>query len=85
MAQDGKGLYDHQYGRYFEQKETGNGYEFQHQTAGNVPPPTVTFAQRLRWWTWGRWRRLKAIRAERDQRLKDIVDIPKPKAPPAKW
>ncbi len=85
MAQEGKGLYDHQYGRFVENKDKGTGYEFQHQTAGSVPPPTVTFAQRLRWWTWDRWRRMKTIRAQRDQRLNDILEIPKPKNPPAKW
>jgi hypothetical protein len=82
---DGHGLYDHQYGRYFENKSKGTGYDFQHQTAGNVPPAPLTFAQRLRWWTWDRWRRMRQIRAQRDQRLKDILDIPKPNNPPAKW
>lgn len=39
MAEQGKGLYDHQYGRFRENQGTHQGYEFQHGPAGSVPPP----------------------------------------------
>lgn len=38
MAEQGKGLYDHQYGRFRENQGTHQGYEFQHGPAGSVPP-----------------------------------------------
>ena len=85
MSGDEKGLFDHQYDRYFENRDQGEGYDFQQQTAGNVPPSTTTFAAKLRWWTWDRWRRRKRISQERDQRIQDIVNMPKPTNPPAKW
>jgi hypothetical protein len=43
-----------------------------------VPPPKVSFLERLRWWTLNRGERLRAIRAARDRRLQDIVQIKKP-------
>ena len=44
MADPNKGLFDHQYGRFMADRDGAEGYDFQHQTAGNVPPPPVTFA-----------------------------------------
>lgn len=75
MVDPDKGLYDHLYRRFFENRDAHQGYEFQHPTEGNVPPPVVTFAQAIRWWTWDRWKRRKDIRALRDQRVQDIVQI----------
>lgn len=39
MAEQGKGLYDHQYARFRDNQGTHQGYEFQHGPAGSVPPP----------------------------------------------
>jgi len=78
MADPNKGLYDHQYGRFVSNAEGAKGYDFQHQTASNVPPPPVTFAQKLRWWTWDRWRRRKQIREARDRRVQEIVQLRTP-------
>jgi len=57
----GKGLYDHLYRRFFENRDSQQGYEFQHAPGGSAPLPVVTFRDRLRWWTWGRWQRRKTI------------------------
>ena len=84
MADPNKGLFDHQYGRFVADRDGAEGYDFQHQTAGNVPPPPVTFAQKLRWWTWDRWKRRKKIREERDRRLQKIIQLQSPKTPPAR-
>jgi hypothetical protein len=67
-----------------DDRDGAEGYDFQHQTAGNVSPPPVTFAQKLRWWTWDRWKRRKKIRDERDRRLQQIIQLQSPKNPPAR-
>ena len=85
MADSGKGLYDHQYGRFFANRQDAQGYDFQHETAGNIQPPPVTFAQKLRWWTWDRWKRRKEIRRARDRRLQDILRFRDSDVPPSKY
>ena len=79
MAADGpgNGLYDHLYKRFFELRDRHDGYEFQHAPEGSAPPPTVTFSQKLRWWTWDRWRRRKKLLAERDRLQQEIIQIKK--------
>ena len=71
----GNGLYEHLYTRFFENRDDYKGYDFQHAPGGSVAPPTVTFAQKLRWWTWDRWQRRKQILAERDRLQREIVAI----------
>jgi hypothetical protein len=73
----GNGLYDHLYKRFFEQRDRHEGYTFQHAPAGSAPLPTVTFSQKLRWWTWNRWQRRKKILAERDRLQQEIIRIKK--------
>lgn len=75
MADPNKGLYEDQYGRFAANRDKAEGYDFQHQTAGNVSPPKVTFTQKLRWWTLDRWRRRKEIREARDRRVQEIVQL----------
>ena len=74
MAEQGKGLYDQQYGRFRENQGTHQGYEFQHGPVGSVPPPVVTFMDKIKWWTLRGWRR-KKILAERDRFQQDIIRI----------
>ena len=71
----GKGLYDHLYRRFFENRDSQQGYDFQHAPAGSAPLPVVTFRDRLRWWAWGRWQRRKIIMAARDRFQQDILDL----------
>ena len=77
VGDSGKGLYDHLYRRFFESRASQQGYEFQHPPGGSAPPPSVTFRDRLRWWSLGRWQRRKAILAARDRFQQDILDIKK--------
>lgn len=84
MADSSKGLYEHLYDRFFRAREGSKGYDFQHQTAGNVPPPPVTFAEKLRWWTLDRWKRRRALREARDRRVQEIVHLKSPGRPPSK-
>ena len=76
VADSSKGLYDHLYRRFFEKRDTHQGYEFQHAPPGNVPPPVTQFIERLKWWTLRGWRR-KKILAERDRVQREIVEIKK--------
>ena len=78
----GKGLYDHLYRRFFERRDSHEGYEFQHAPGGSLSPPVVTFRDKLPWWTWNRWQRRKQILRERDRRQQEIVGLRK--GPPAK-
>ena len=73
VGDSGRGLYDHLYRRFFENRAAHQGYEFQHAPGGSAPPPVVTFRDRLRWWN--RWQRRKAISAARDRFQQDILDI----------
>lgn len=81
MVDLNKGLYDHQYEQFVASRDEAKGYEFQHPPVGNVPPPSVTFAQRLRWWTWDRWKRRKQIREVRDRWVQEIVQLRTPLPP----
>lgn len=77
VGDSGKGLYDHLYRQFFENRASHQGYEFQHAPTGSAPLPVVTFRDRLRWWTWGRWRRRETIMAARDRFQQDILDLKK--------
>ncbi len=70
-----QGPFNDRYIEFMQHKDRMPGYEFQQAPAGNVPPPTVTFAARLKWWTWDRWRRIKQIRAARDRWVEEIVEL----------
>ena len=71
----GESPYFDRYRKFFAEREKAEGYEFHEATAENVPPPKVTFLERLRWWTLNRGERIKKIRAERDRRQQEIFDI----------
>ncbi|MGE3152631.1 MAG: hypothetical protein AB7G48_05975 [Nitrospiraceae bacterium] len=75
MADSNKGLYDHLYERFIKNRDNVKGYDFQQAPVGNLPPPVVTFSEKVRWWTLDRWKRRQRIRQDRDRRLQDIVQI----------
>ena len=70
-----KGIYDHLYRRFFENRDRHQGYDFQHAPGGSAQPPAVAFREKLRWWSLDRWRRRKRILTERDRLQRDIVSI----------
>lgn len=74
MSENGR-LFPGNYKDFLKRRGQEKGYDFQQAPGGSAAPPTVTFAQKLRWWTWDRWRRRRKIRAERDQRLQEIIQI----------
>ncbi len=79
MSDDG--WFPKPYQEFLRQREEVTGYEFQQALAGSVPPPVITFREKLRWWTWGRWRRLKTIRQERDKFQQEILQMRKGLSP----
>lgn len=82
VSEQDKGLYDHLYRRFFENRDSHQGYEFQHAPNGSAPTPVVSFNRKLRWWTWDRWQRRKKILAERDRLQREILVINKPPSAP---
>jgi hypothetical protein len=74
-SENGHGIYDHLYRRFFEGQDSHEGYDFQHAPGGSVQLPPVTFRDKLKWWTWSRWQRRKQILTERDKRQQAILEI----------
>ena len=70
-----KGPFDDQYEGFYQQREVGKGYDFQHSPTGSAPVPQVSFREKLQWWTLDRWRRRKRITEDRDRRQQEIFDI----------
>lgn len=57
-------------------RQPEGGYEFRHPAVlCNVPPPTVTFARPLRWWSWDRPRRRALVMRLRDQLQEEILRL----------
>jgi hypothetical protein len=70
-----RGIYDHLYRRFFSNRERHQGYDFQDAPGGSAQLPTVTFQDKLRWWSLDRWRRRKKILNERDRLQQEIIEI----------
>ncbi|MGH7208372.1 MAG: hypothetical protein ACREIL_03200 [Nitrospiraceae bacterium] len=78
MSMREEDLFSSHYVDFLKNRGTQKGYHFQEAPSGSAEPPTVTFLQKLRWWSWDRWKRLKKIRAERDRQLQDIIHLKRP-------
>ena len=76
-----KNLYQDIYRRFVETRDAHKGYNFHDATTGSVPPPAVTFKERLKWWTLNRPSRLKKITQERDRRQQEILALKTPPQP----
>jgi hypothetical protein len=70
-----RGIYDHLYRRFFSNRDSHDGYDFQHAPGGSAQLPRVTFRDKLRWWSLDRWRRRKRILSERDRLQREIIEI----------
>ena len=78
-----KNLYRDIYQRFLDTRDAHEGYDFQDATSGSVPPPNVTFQEKLKWWTLNRPNRLKKIARERDRRQQEILDLKTPPRSPS--
>jgi hypothetical protein len=57
-------------------RQPDGGYEFHHPAVlRNVPPPTVTIARPLRWWSLDRPRRRALVMRLRDQLQEEILRL----------
>ena len=70
-----KKLYLDIYEQFVEKHSDFKGYNFQEGHVQSLPPKTLTFKQRLKWWTLDRPKRLKMITQERDRQQQDILEI----------
>jgi hypothetical protein len=70
-----RSIYDHLYRRFFANRDSHQGYDFQHAPGGSAQVPRVTFHDKLRWWTFDRWRRRKKILSERDRLQREITEM----------
>ena len=77
-AMSDDGLFPQNYSEFLKKRDQMKGPNFQEVPIVSAAPPSVSFKEKLRWWSLDRWKRMKTIRQERDQRLLDIV---RPKAP----
>jgi hypothetical protein len=68
-----EGFFPNIYRRFLERRNEGHGHDFEEVPIISEVPPTVTFKEKLRWWSFDRWKRRQKIRAERDRRLQEIL------------
>lgn len=80
MSDDG--LFPTNYREFLKKRDTVRGHNFEEIPAVSTVPPTVTFAEKLRWWSLDRWKRMKKIRRERDRRVEEIVQLKTSGIPP---
>ncbi|NKB82507.1 MAG: hypothetical protein GKS05_11590 [Nitrospirales bacterium] len=74
----GKKLYKHIYEQFLEKHTHAKGYDFQESDVGSTRPQSVSFMEKLKWWTLNRPTRLRAITKERDRLQQDILAIKQP-------
>lgn len=70
-----KKLYLNIYEQFIRQHDTAKGYNFQENHQGSTSPKTVTFKDRVKWWTLDRPSRLTKIKEERDRQQQEILEI----------
>jgi len=73
-----EGFFPKIYRRFLERRTQAQGHNFEEVPIICKVPPTVTFKEKLRWWSFDRWKRMKQIRKERDRRLQEIVQLNSP-------
>lgn len=78
-----KKLYVDIYEQFARKQGTAKGYNFQESRQGSTSPKTVTFKDRVKWWTLDRPKRLRMIKQERDRQQQEILSIKRqPKSTP---
>ncbi len=72
---DLKKLYLNIYEQFVRTRDTHQGFDFQEETLKSVAPQTVSFKNRVKWWTLDRPSRLKKIERERDRQQQAILAL----------
>ena len=70
-----KNLYRDVYEHFITTRDTQKGFDFHERTLKSVSPKTVSFKDRVRWWTVDRPQRLQMIKQERDRRQQEILAL----------
>lgn len=77
-----KNLYLDVYEHFIKTRDTQKGFDFHEGKLKSVSPKTVSFTDRVRWWTIDRPTRLQMIKQERDRRQQEILAL-KDQTPPS--
>lgn len=70
-----KKLYSDIYDHFTRARDAHKGFDFQEEAIKSVPPPSVSFQDRVKWWTLNRPQRLRRIEQERDRQQQDILAL----------
>lgn len=70
-----KKLYSDIYDHFTRARDAHKGFDFQEEVIKSVPPPSVSFQDRVKWWTFNRPQRLRRIEQERDRQQQDILAL----------
>ena len=72
---DLKKLYLNIYEQFIRTRDAHKGFDFQEETLKSVAPKTVSFKNRVKWWTLDRPGRLRQIERERDRQQQEILAL----------
>ncbi len=83
FGMDLKKLYLNIYEQFIQTRETHKGFNFQEEPLKSVAPQSVSFKDRVKWWTLDRPSRLKKIERERDRQQQEILALKQKLVPDA--
>ncbi len=78
-----KKLYSDIYEHFTRTRDAHKGFDFQEEILKSVSPPSVSFRDRVKWWTLDRPQRLQKIKRERDRQQQDILALKRQTKPPS--
>ena len=70
-----KNLYRDVYEHFIKTRDTQKGFDFHEGKLKSVSPKSVSFTDRVRWWTVDRPQRLQRIKQERDRQQREILAL----------
>ncbi len=70
-----KKLYSDIYGQFVRTRDAHKGFDFQEEPIKSVAPQSVSFQDRVKWWTVDRPQRIKKIEQERDRQQQAILAL----------
>lgn len=70
-----KNLYRDVYEHFINTRDTQKGFDFHEGKLKSVSPKSVSFTDRVRWWTVDRPQRLQRIKQERDRQQREILAL----------